>query len=155
LPANVNWTGYALVAAVAVLIGFAVSSLAYRFHLLIVPDAPVIQRMVQELNLTPAQHDQIQDIMESTWSRMIDLRRDFEHRRRAEMLDAYANIRKLLNPSQQVIFDRDFPVPPLPPLRTVQRGQAPFARPSAWPSPSTQANSGPPPTDSRSESTAP
>ena len=107
-----------------------------------VPDAPLIQRMVQELNLTPAQHDQVQDIMESTWSHMIDLRREFEHRRRAELLKASSEIRELLTPPQQVIFDRDFPLPPLPLLPVGPRGRLPGPQPSAWASPAAQANSG-------------
>lgn len=99
----------ALLAGLAV--GFAGSTLAYRYRLLNVPGEWPIERMAHELKLTPAQHDQIAEVMESTRDRIQEARRDFQHQRRRIMIDAYTRIRALLTPDQQKEFDRKF-VPP-------------------------------------------
>jgi hypothetical protein len=61
LPAKSNiWFG--LVIGVSfLLIGFALSTMAYRYRYLHVPGSGLIERMNLELNLTPAQRDQIGD----------------------------------------------------------------------------------------------
>ncbi len=104
-----------LVAAVAIaglVIGFAASSLAYRFRLLHVPHEPVILRMQRELNLTSAQREQILDIFDQTRFKIFGLRRQFQHQRREQLRQSFAQIRALLTPEQQQKFDREFKLPP-------------------------------------------
>lgn len=99
----------ALLAGLAV--GFAGSTLAYRYGLLNVPGERPMERMVRELKLTPAQHDQVAEVMESTRDRVQEARHDFQHQRRRILVDAYTRVRALLTPDQQKEFDSKF-VPP-------------------------------------------
>jgi Spy/CpxP family protein refolding chaperone len=96
----------ALLAGLAV--GFAGSTLAYRYRLLNVPGEWPMERMARELQLTPAQHDQVEEVMESTRDKIQQARRDFRHQRRQILIDAYTRIRALLTPDQQKQFDRNF-----------------------------------------------
>jgi len=45
------------------LIGFAVSTLAYRYRVLRVPGQSIVERMSRDLQLTPAQRDRVGDIL--------------------------------------------------------------------------------------------
>lgn len=103
-----------LIAAVAVaglVIGFAASSLAYRYRLLHVPHEPVIVRMQRELNLTFAQREQVDEIIQDTRFKVVTLRQQFQHQRRQQLRQAYDQIRALLTPDQQQKFDREFKPP--------------------------------------------
>jgi Spy/CpxP family protein refolding chaperone len=102
----------ALVAIAALVIGFAASSLAYRYRLLRVPHEPVIVRMQRELNLTFSQREQVLQIIEDTRSKILGLRQQFERERREQLRQAYSQIRALLTPEQQQKFDREFKPPP-------------------------------------------
>ena len=66
MPAKSNiWFGV-LVGISCLLIGFALSTMAYRYRYLRVPGGGLIERMDRELNLTPAQRDRIGDILRDT-----------------------------------------------------------------------------------------
>jgi len=69
-------------------------------------------RMQRELNLTPAQHDQILAIVNETRPKMMKLREDFEHQRHEAVMQARAQIRAVLTPDQQEKFDHEFRPPP-------------------------------------------
>ena len=105
----------ALLIAVALLaglaIGFAGSTLAYRYGWLHVHGRYLLQRMDRELGLTPAQHEQIEDVIEGTHQKMRELRLNLRDQRRRLMINTYLKIRSLLTPDQQKTFDSRF-VPP-------------------------------------------
>lgn len=101
-----------VVAVVSLAIGFAVSSLAYRYRWLRVPYEPIIVRMQRELNLTPAQREQILEIIEDTRSKIMGLREGFQSQRREQLRQAFTQVRALLTPAQQTKFDRRFKLPP-------------------------------------------
>jgi hypothetical protein len=93
------------------LIGFALSTLAYRYRYLRVPGGQLIERMNRELDLTPAQRDKIGDIMRDTRFKVIQARRDFDRQRHGLFWQGLGEIRGVLTPEQQKIFDRDFTHP--------------------------------------------
>jgi Spy/CpxP family protein refolding chaperone len=99
----------ALLAGLA--IGFAGSTIAYRYGWLHVHGRYLLQRMDRELGLTPAQHEQIEDVMEGTHEKMRELRLNLRDQRRRLMVNTYLKIRTLLTPDQQKTFDSRF-VPP-------------------------------------------
>jgi Spy/CpxP family protein refolding chaperone len=103
---------FVVVAVAGLAIGFAASSLAYRYRWLGVPRGPFIERMQHELNLTPTQRDQILQIVNETRSKVMNLRQEFQHQRHETMLQARARVRALLTPEQQEKFDREFRRPP-------------------------------------------
>jgi Spy/CpxP family protein refolding chaperone len=107
-------TGALLIAAAllaGLVIGIAGSTLAYRYGWMHVRGRYLLQRMDRELGLTPAQHEQIEDVMEGTHEKMRELRLNFQGQRRGLMINTYLKIRSLLTPDQQKKFDRRF-VPP-------------------------------------------
>jgi len=106
---NLAVLGVSLLAGV--LIGFAVSSLAYRYQWLRAPGEGIVQRMDRLLKLTPAQHEQVEDTMLETRDKVEQLRSDFRHQRRQLIRQARERIRASLTPEQQVVFDRDFAQP--------------------------------------------
>ncbi|MGH7913425.1 MAG: Spy/CpxP family protein refolding chaperone [Candidatus Binataceae bacterium] len=97
-----------VVAIVGLAIGFAASSFAYRHRWLGVSHEPFIERMQHQLNLTPAQHDQILQIVNETRSKVMNLRQEFQRQRHEQMRQARARVRALLTPEQQEKFDREF-----------------------------------------------
>jgi Spy/CpxP family protein refolding chaperone len=100
------------VVAIACLgIGFAAASLSYRLGLLRVPHEPFIERMQRQLNLTPAQYDQILKIVQDTRDKVSNLRQDFQRQRRDALRQARDQVRALLTPEQQQKFDREFRPP--------------------------------------------
>ena len=68
----------------------------------------MIERMNHELNLTPAQRDRVGDILRDTRFKVTQARQDFEHRRHELFWDGLGQVRGVLTPEQQKIFDRDF-----------------------------------------------
>jgi hypothetical protein len=111
LPAKSNiWFG--LVIGVSfLLIGFALSTMAYRYHYLHVPGSGLIERLNLELNLTPAQRDQVGDILRDTRFKVMKARQDYDHQRHQMFWQGLGQIRAILTPDQQKIFDRDFTHP--------------------------------------------
>lgn len=96
------------VAAASLAIGFAASSLAYRYGWLGVGRRPFIERMQRELNLTPTQREQIIEIINETRAKIMNLRDEFQHQRRETMRQARARVRALLTSEQREKFDREF-----------------------------------------------
>jgi Spy/CpxP family protein refolding chaperone len=99
------------VAAASLAIGFAASSLAYRYGWLGIGRRPFIERMQRKLNLTPTQREQIIGIINETRAKVMNLRDEFQHQRRETMRQARARVRALLTPEQQEKFDREFRPP--------------------------------------------
>jgi Spy/CpxP family protein refolding chaperone len=96
------------VAIVGLAIGFAASSLAYRVGWLRVPHQPFIERIQRELNLTPAQREQVLQIVQDTRLKVENLRHDFQRQRRDVLAQARERVRAMLTPEQQQKFDHDF-----------------------------------------------
>ncbi len=111
MPAKSNILFGLVVGASCLLIGFALSTLAYRYRYLRVPGGGLIDRMNHELNLTPAQRDRIGDILRDTRFKVMQARQDFDHRRHQLFWDGLGQVRAVLTPDQQKIFDRDFTHP--------------------------------------------
>jgi hypothetical protein len=108
LPARSNiWFGL-LIGVSCILIGFALSTLAYRYRYLHVPGGGLIERMNHELDLTPAQSDRIADILRDTRFKVMQARQDYVHRRHQLFWQGLSDVRGILTPDQQKIFDRDF-----------------------------------------------
>jgi Spy/CpxP family protein refolding chaperone len=99
----------ALIAGVA--IGFAGSTLAYRYKLLRVPGGNMIERMNRSLSLSPSQREEIVEVMKDTRAEVMQLRRSMQRERRRLMIGTYLKVRAILNPEQQKKFDHEF-VPP-------------------------------------------
>lgn len=85
--------------------------MAYRERYLHVPGSGLIERMNLELNLTPAQRDQIGDILRDTRFKVMKARQDFDHQRHNLFWQGLSQVRGVLTPDQQKIFDRDFTHP--------------------------------------------
>ena len=111
MPAKSNILLGLLVGVSCLLIGFALSTLAYRYHYLRVPGGELMERMNRELNLTPAQRGRIGDILRDTRVKVMQARQDFDHRRHELFWDGLGQVRGVLTPEQQKIFDRDFTHP--------------------------------------------
>jgi Spy/CpxP family protein refolding chaperone len=99
----------ALLAALA--IGFAASTLAYRYKVLHVPGENLVQRMNRAFSLTPSQREQIGEVMEDTRAQVMEMRRNILRQRRRLMIAAYLKVRAILNSDQQKKFDKEF-IPP-------------------------------------------
>jgi Spy/CpxP family protein refolding chaperone len=111
LPAKSNiWFGL-IVGFSCILIGFALSTLAYRYRYLRAPGGGLIERMNLELNLTPAQRDKVGDILRDTRFKVMQARQDYEHKRHELFWNGLGQIRGALTPEQQKTFDRDFAQP--------------------------------------------
>ena len=93
-------------------VGFAVSNLAYWRGWLRPPHARFLDRMQRDLNLTPDERAQILQIVRETRSKVMAMRREFEHQRHEAILQARARVRAVLTPEQRDKFDRDFRPPP-------------------------------------------
>jgi Spy/CpxP family protein refolding chaperone len=103
---------FAIIALLAGLaIGFAGSTLGYRYGLLQLPGERPFQRMARVLQLNPAQREQIRAVMHETRAKVEAARDNFEQQRHAIFLNTYLRIRALLSPAQQKTFDARF-VPP-------------------------------------------
>ena len=111
MPAKSNILFGLLGGVSCLLIGFALSTLAYRYHYLRVPGGELMERMNRELNLTPAQRGRIGDILRDTRVKVMQARQDFDHRRHELFWDGLGQVRGVLTPEQQKIFDRDFTHP--------------------------------------------
>lgn len=97
--------------AAGLALGFAASTMAYRFKVLNVPGQNLVERMNRELGLDPSQREQIAEVMEDTRTEVANMRRELRHERRRLMIAAYLKVRAILNPDQQKKFDDEF-VPP-------------------------------------------
>jgi Spy/CpxP family protein refolding chaperone len=101
----------AIALVAGLVIGFAGSTVSYRYGLLRIPGERPLQRMTRVLKLTPAQRDQIRQVMEDTRDKIHETRRAFQHQRRRLFIEAYLRVRALLTAEQQKTFESQF-VPP-------------------------------------------
>jgi Spy/CpxP family protein refolding chaperone len=130
----------ALLAGLA--LGFAGTTTAYRHGWVHPPGGGPVDRMSRDLALTPAQREQVAEVMEDTRARVGHLRREFQKQRRKVLLNAYIQIRSLLTPDQQKRFDRDF-VPPRFRTEAQQLQQQGQTEPPPWASPGASPGSPP------------
>ena len=111
MPAKSNiWFGV-VVGFSCLLIGFAISTLAYRYRYLRVPGGGFVERMIRDLNLTPAQRDHVGDIVRDTRFKVMQARRDYDHQRHNLFWQGLGQIRGVLTPDQQKTFDQEFTHP--------------------------------------------
>jgi hypothetical protein len=111
LPTRSNlWLGL-LVGVSGLLIGFAVSTLAYRYRVLRVPGQSIVERMSRELQLTPAQRDRVGDILRESRFKVREQQLDYQKHRHQIFWQALSQVREMLTPEQQKIFDREFSRP--------------------------------------------
>ena len=111
MPARSNFWFGLLIGVSCLVLGFAISTMAYRYRYLRVPGGGLIERMNHELNLTPAQSDRIADILRDTRFKVMQARQDYVHRRHQMFWQGLSDVRGVLTPEQQKIFDRDFTQP--------------------------------------------
>jgi len=130
----ISWPVVLAIAA-SLLIGFTLSTLAYRYRYLRVPGQSVVARMNRDLHLTAAEREQILEIMQDTRLRVMQLRGHFVHARRRLLLQAYEQIRATLTPAQQEQFDREFALPAMSDgaAAAPPSSASPSAAPSAQP----------------------
>ncbi|HVN28180.1 MAG TPA: hypothetical protein VMT64_06820 [Candidatus Binataceae bacterium] len=129
MPDKSNVWSIAITAIASVLIGFAISTLAYRMRILRVPAGSFVGRLDNKVHLTSTQREQVTEIIDKTRDQIEGLRHDYFRARRAAMWDSYDKVRAVLTPEQQQIFDRDF-APPWGTRKEAERSPA-----SASPSP--------------------
>lgn len=136
MPGKLGWVGLVAAILAGVLVGFAGSTLLYRYNVLTVPGEPIVKRMNRELRLTPTQREQIHQIIRHTHFEIHHLRhrlhREFRRQRHELFHQAYLQIRAVLTPQQRDQFERRF-VPP-----SIRRGQP---LPETPPSPAARASS--------------
>jgi Spy/CpxP family protein refolding chaperone len=106
-----NWSYFGAALVAGILAGFAATTVAYRTGLFTVPGQTLVQRMTRELNLTPAQRNQIARVIEDAQDQVAVQRTEFERERRKILWQAYVQIRSTLTPVQQQKFDRIFAGP--------------------------------------------
>lgn len=111
MPTRSNlWLGL-LVGVSGLLIGFAVSTLAYRYRVLRVPGQSIVERMSRDLQLTPAQRDRVGDILRESRFKVREQQLDYQKHRHQIFWQALSQVREMLTPEQQKIFDREFSRP--------------------------------------------
>jgi len=89
-------------------IGFAGSTLSYRQRWFRPPGERPFDRMSRALALSDVQRGQVRAVLEETKRELNQARLDFEATQRRLMVKAYLRSRALLNPDQQIKFDRNF-----------------------------------------------
>ena len=97
-----------MVLVAGLILGFCASTLAYRFHYMHPPGEDFVHRLDHALNLTPAQHDQVVQMIEDTRLKMAEMRHDWQRQRHELMVQTSQRIRTVLTPEQQQEFDRSF-----------------------------------------------
>jgi len=109
---SAKWTAITIAVVAGVLLGFALTTFAYRHQILRMPVRhDFIERLDRELSLTPDQHRQIEDLVRGTHDKVEDLRSESRKQRQQLILETHDKIRDLLTPDQQQKFDREFSLP--------------------------------------------
>jgi len=109
---SLKWSGITLAVIAGVLIGFALTTFAYRHRLMGVPGPhSFIERLDHELHLNPDQLHQIETLVRDTRVKMDQLHEDFRRRHQQLIFQTHDQIRALLTPEQQQKFDREFTPP--------------------------------------------
>lgn len=110
---SLKWGGITLAVIAGLLLGFAITTTAYRYHLLRVPGRHgFVDRLNQDLQLTPDQLHQIEMLMRDSHTKMDQLHDDFRRQHDQLIYQTHDQIRAVLTPEQQQKFDRDFSHPP-------------------------------------------
>jgi len=110
---SLKWTAITIAVIAGVLIGFALTTFAYRHQILHVPGhRGFVERLNRDLNLSPQQLHQVEDLVRDTRNKMLALHQDFHSKHQALIMSTHDQIRALLTPEQQQKFDRDFTPPP-------------------------------------------
>ena len=113
---SLKWGSVALAAIAGLLLGFALTTAAYRFHLIRVPGRHgFIDRLDYELKLTPEQLHQIEGLLRDSHAKMQKLHEDFQRQHDQIIYQTHDQIRAMLTAEQQQVFDRQFTHPPVGP----------------------------------------
>jgi Spy/CpxP family protein refolding chaperone len=111
---SLKWGGITLAVIAGLLLGFAITTTAYRYHLLRVPGPHgFVDRLNKDLQLTPDQLHQIEVLMRDSHTKMDQLHDDFRRQHDQIIYQTHDQIRALLTTEQQQKFDRDFSHPPV------------------------------------------
>ena len=111
---SLKWGTVSVAAIAGLLIGFAVTTSAYRYRLLRVPGRHnFVARLDHELKLNPDQLHQVEALMREAHTKMQQLHDDFHRQHDQIIYQTHDQIRALLTPEQQKIFDRVFTHPPV------------------------------------------
>ena len=109
---SLKWSGITLAVIAGMLLGFALTTAAYRHRMLRVPGTHgFIERLDHELKLSPDQLHQIDTLVRDTHVKMDQLYEDFHRQRQQLIFQTHDQIRALLTPEQQQKFDREFTPP--------------------------------------------
>ena len=108
MPARFDRLFVALAVLAGILIGFAASTLAYRYRWLRLPPGGLMERMDRVLKLTPLQHDEIVLVLDETRAALEQLHRDSERQRLEVLIQTSDKIRSILTAEQQKDFERYF-----------------------------------------------
>ena len=112
MGSSLKWVGIILATIAGVMIGFALTTVAYRYRILRIPGGHgFVDRLDHELKLNPDQRHQIQDLVRDTRIKMEQLHQDCRLRHDQLILQTHGHIRDLLTPDQQQRFDREFTPP--------------------------------------------
>jgi Spy/CpxP family protein refolding chaperone len=112
LANSLKWGSITLAAIAGLLLGFALTTAAYRFRLIQVPGHHhFIEHLDREVKLTPEQLHQIETMMRDSRAKMDQLHTDFHRQRLQIIYQTHDQIRALLTPEQQQRFDRAFAHP--------------------------------------------
>jgi hypothetical protein len=114
LSNSLKWGTISIAAIAGLLIGFAITTSAYRYHLLRVPGRrDFVARLDRELKLTPDQLHQIETLMRDSRAKMQQLHADFNRQHDQIIYQTHDQIRALLTAEQQQLFDKEFSHPPV------------------------------------------
>jgi Spy/CpxP family protein refolding chaperone len=110
---SLKWTAITIAVIAGVLIGFALTTFAYRHQILHVPvHRGFVERLNRQLHLTPEQLHQIEDLVRDSHTKMDQLHEDFHTKHQQLIMGTHDQIRALLTPEQQQKFDLEFTPPP-------------------------------------------
>jgi Spy/CpxP family protein refolding chaperone len=107
-----RWGAITIAAIAGLLIGFAATNFAYRNRILRAPGGHgFVDRLADDVQLTPDQRRQVQDLVRDSRAKMEQLHQDFHRQHHDLIMHTHDQIRTLLTPEQQQKFDRDFSHP--------------------------------------------
>ena len=110
---SLKWTAITIAVIAGILLGFALTTFAYRHQILRVPGhRDFVERLNRDLNLTPDQLHKIEGLVSDTHNKMLALHQEFHEKHQALIMNTHDQIRALLTPDQQQTFDREFTPPP-------------------------------------------
>lgn len=105
-----RYTAAAVALLVGLLLGFAATAVAFRQHWIPVPGSSLVDRMDRVLKLTPAQREQLVEILDETHVRVGQMRIEFDRQRHKILAETRGEITGILTPTQKIQFEHYFPV---------------------------------------------